>query len=58
MRFQGQKLGYVAGSLSDGKSVILRLPHSDLGAAPRLGDLVMGLSLHQLFGSCHLGVLL
>jgi len=41
MRFQGQKLGYVAGSLSDGKSVILRLPHSDLGAAPRLGDLVL-----------------
>ena len=41
MRFQGQKLGYVAGSLSDGKSVILRLPHSDLSAAPRLGDLVL-----------------
>lgn len=41
MRFQGQKLGFVAGSLSDGKSVILRLPHSDLSAAPRLGDLVL-----------------
>jgi len=41
MRFQGQKLGYVAGSLSDGKSVILRLPHSDLSAAPRLGDLAL-----------------
>ncbi len=41
MRFQGQKLGYVAGSQADGKSVILRLPHSDLSAAPRLGDLVL-----------------
>lgn len=41
MRFQGQKLGFVAGSLSDGKSVILRIPHSDLTSAPRLGDLVL-----------------
>lgn len=41
MRFQGQKLGYVAGSQSDGKSLILRLPHGDLSKAPRLGDLVL-----------------
>ena len=41
MRFQGQKLGYVAGSLSDGKSLIYRLPHGDLSKAPRLGDLVL-----------------
>jgi len=41
MRFQGQRLGFVAGSLSDGKSVILRLPHGDLSKAPRLGDLVL-----------------
>ncbi len=41
MRFQGQKLGYVAGSLSDGNSVILRLPHGDLSKAPRLGDLLV-----------------
>ena len=41
MRFQGQKLGFVAGSLSDGKSLIYRLPHGDLSKAPRLGDLVM-----------------
>jgi hypothetical protein len=41
MRFQGQRLGFVAGSLSDGKSLILRLPHGDLSKAPRLGDLVL-----------------
>jgi len=41
MRFQGQNLGLVAGSLPDGKSVILRLPHGDLSKAPRLGDLVL-----------------
>jgi DNA helicase HerA-like ATPase len=41
MRFQGQKLGFVAGSLSDGKSLILRLPHGDLSKAPRLGDLAL-----------------
>lgn len=41
MRFQGQRLGFVAGSLPDGKSVILRLPHGDLSKAPRLGDLVL-----------------
>ncbi len=41
MRFQGQKIGYVAGSLSDGKSVIYRLPHTDLSQAPRLGDLLV-----------------
>jgi len=41
MRFQGQRLGFVAGSLPDGKSLILRLPHGDLSKAPRLGDLVL-----------------
>jgi DNA helicase HerA-like ATPase len=41
MRFQGQKIGFVAGSLSDGKSLILRLPHGDLSKAPRLGDIVL-----------------
>lgn len=41
MRFQGQKLGYVAGSTPDGKSLIFRLPHGDLSQAPRLGDLLL-----------------
>jgi DNA helicase HerA-like ATPase len=41
MRFQGQQLGYVAGSVSDGKSLIFRLPHGDLSKAPRLGDMVL-----------------
>jgi len=41
MRFQGQKLGYVVGSSSDGKTLIYRLPHGDLSKAPRLGDLLM-----------------
>lgn len=41
MRFQGQRIGFVAGSASDGSSVILRLGHGDLSKAPRLGDLVL-----------------
>jgi hypothetical protein len=41
MRFQGQQIGFVAGSNADGKAVILRLGHGDLGKAPRLGDLIM-----------------
>jgi|GEM_PF-5485313 len=41
MRFQGQKIGFVAGSLPNGKGVIYRLPHADLSQSPRLGDLLM-----------------
>jgi hypothetical protein len=40
-RFQGQHIGYVVGTGRDSRSVIYRLAHSELGKAPRIGDLVL-----------------
>jgi len=39
-RFQGQHIGYVVGTGKDSRSVVYRLPHSELGKAPKIGDLV------------------
>lgn len=39
-RFQGQQIGYVVGTGRNSRSVVCRIPHSDMPRAPRLGDLV------------------
>jgi DNA helicase HerA-like ATPase len=39
-RFQGQHIGYIVGTERDFHTVVYRLPHGELGKAPRIGDLV------------------
>lgn len=39
-RFQGQHIGFVVGTGKDSKCVVYRLPHCELGKAPRIGDLL------------------